>query len=301
MPIALKVATLPLTLGAKGLTAIKNAVVPSAKDLQERAYKAIKEAIGEEGVVNARRAMEHAEPPTIPQTSAAMAQSEPLGALERGARMRGNADFNAHDEAVARRAWEQLQPLPGHGSEAGEVLRGEFMRNGFAKTDRQFGQAPDIVPDVQSRPLRQALAKLSEHMSPDEVDVGRALANDLAKRDVVRFGQGTVTPTVKSWTDHIPLVLGGYIKAKSFGMGNVLMNRAKVNAANDLRISKQDAIMKEIDEALFDPQKFQTMVDEVRTRILGNEPLSKGQQVIKRIAEETTDALSRTAADKAND
>jgi hypothetical protein len=79
------------------------------------------------------------------------------------------------------------------------------------------------------------------------------------------------------------------------------MNRAKVNAANDLRISKQDAIMKEIDEALFDPQKFQTMVDEVRTRILGNEPLSKGQQVIKRIAEETTDALSRTAADKAND
>jgi hypothetical protein len=294
----LKVASLPFKYGASVASGVKNAFWPSQKELELRAVGGLTKTLGKEGLAEARTAMEGATPGMIPETSASMSQNPRLGALERGARRRGLADFNSHDERVARSAWDALHLSPDV-TDAGEALRGTFMRDGVIPGGRQFGTGAERVPDVRAQPLRQALAKTQNGLSPDERDIAINLADDLSRRDVVKYGQGAITPDVSKWTDHIPMVLGAFVKAKGWGMANMFLNKAKVSALNDLRVSNQDRVMKEIDEALLDPDKFMKMVDDVSARVAGNEPLTAKQAVVKKMSEGLADALASTTASAA--
>lgn len=299
-PVVLKAALAPFKTAGKVGSKLYNAFRPTEKELQNRAVESLEKTMGREGLDDARRAMEHAGVPTVPQSSAAMANSPQLAALERGARTRGNADFNSHDENVARAAWEHLQPTPGHSSQAGDVLRMKFMRNGQPQTARVFGEGPDMVPELESRPLRRMLGKLSQHMDPDEVDRASAIASDLGKHELVRQASGAVTPEVKKLSDYLPSVAAVAVDLKVTGglgtLTRLALRSARRTVMNSVRSGKEGKITKEIDEALLDPDKFMSMVDTVRARAAGNEPLSESDKIFMRIAEEANDQISRMAA-----
>jgi len=265
---------------------VKNIFLPGRAGMQKRAYDALEKSIGEPELSRARQAMDISPGSALPQTTAAMTNSGSIGALERGARSRGLVDFNPHDEAVARAAWGELQPPPGGGSEAGDILRSKFMIDDIPQTPRQFGEGRNAVPEITSHPLRKALGQYSRHMDIDEADKAIDLADDLTKRELFKRGEGAITPDVKKWTDHIPMAIGAITNTKTLGMSSVMMNRARANIMTHMRLSRQDKIMKEIDDALLDPDKFKTMVDEVRARILKGETLTKTDRAIKYAAEE---------------
>lgn len=287
VPLGLKGAAAGATALPKAIVGIKNTFSPSAGKVTERAYNSMKGAVGEDELLAARKAMElqGGAPPTIPQTTAALSGNASLAAMERGARGRSNVNFNQNDEASARSAWEALQPMPGRDSEAGEILRSQFMRNGVPQTERMFGELPGAVPNVESRPLRKALGRLGPHMDPDEVDMATKVANDLTKKELVKHGEGTMTPDVALWSDRIPLVIASLFHAKTGGLGNALLNRAKVSALNDVRLNNQGKVMREIDEALLDPDKFMKMVDDVQAKILRGQTLTEVEKVVKRTSE----------------
>jgi len=286
----------------KAIGAVKNTFSPSAERITERAYNAMKDSIGEKELKAAREAMElkGGTPSMLPQTTAAMSGNPSMGALERGARSRGNANFNQHDEDAARAAWEGLQ-MPGAPSEAGEILRSQFMRNGVPQTERMFGELPGAIPNVESQPLRKALGRLGQHLSPDELDTTTKIASDLSKRDLAKYGEGAMTPDVALWSDRIPLVLGFLLHAKTGGLGNAMLNRAKLSALNDLRLNNQGKVMKEIDDALLDPDKFMNMVDSVQKKILAKETLSPTEQAVKTMSEKALKYGSAAAGSAGDD
>ena len=90
---------------AKGATALS----PTTKAAERRAIDAIERTLGADEFARAVDQVENPLPSQLPRTTAAMAQSPRMGALERGARARGTADFKSHDMEVDRVAWEALK------------------------------------------------------------------------------------------------------------------------------------------------------------------------------------------------
>jgi hypothetical protein len=276
-PVALKLATLPLTMTYSAVKGIHHMLSPTASAIQRRAYNAIKETIGEEGIDDAMRAMNDAGPSMVPHTTAAMSGSSALGALERGARTRGHADFGSHDERVARSAWDMLNDIPkGHQSEAGEVLRSRFMRNGVVQTPKQFGTGEFAVPEIRSHPLRRTLGQLTPHMSDMENDTFRKLADDLTAYDTSKYGVGATNPDTGGADKMVSAGLAAFSAAK--GSPTIWKVRSAFNA---LVGGAKDKTIKEIDEALLDPDKFMNLVDNVRLKIDADLPLNKGEQYLK--------------------
>lgn len=101
-------ATAPLVLGGLGSASSKvwTELAPTQNAATRRAYNALERTLGKDEMGRVIDQVENPLPSQLPRTTAAMAQSRRMGALERGARTRGTADFAAHDESVARQAWE---------------------------------------------------------------------------------------------------------------------------------------------------------------------------------------------------
>lgn len=276
-PLIAKLVTLPITLTVQAGKGLVHMLAPTASAIQRRAYEAIRETIGEEGITNALRAMNDAGPSMVPHTTAAMSGSSGLGALERGARARGNADFGSHDESVARSAWDMLNDIPaGHRSEAGEVLRSRFMRNGVVQTPKQFGVGEFAVPEVRSHPLRRTLGQLSPHLSDMENDTFRKLADDLTAYDTSKYGVGATSPDLGGADKVVSAGLAAWSAAK--GSPTIWKVRS---AFNSMTGGAKDKTIKEVDEALLDPDKFMNMVDQVRLKLDNDLALTKAEQYMK--------------------
>jgi len=268
---------LPLTLSYSAAKGVYHMLAPSASAVERRAYEAIKDTIGEDGITNAYRAMNDAGPSMVPHTSAAMSGSQALGALERGARSRGHADFGSHDERVARSAWDMLHDIPkGDRTEAGEVLRSKFKRNDFVQTSKQFGTGADAVPEIRSHPLRKSLGELGPHLSDTERDTFAKLADDLTGYDTSKYGVGATVPDVGGGSAAISASLGALSAAK--GSPTIWKIRSVFNTMTS---GAKDKTIKEVDEALLDPDKFMNMVDNVRKKVDADLPLTRGEQYLK--------------------
>jgi hypothetical protein len=292
-PAVMKLAALPIKMVAGAGGAVKAMLAPSATALERKVYDAFKATIGEEGITNARRAMEHAEPSMVPHTTAAMAESPGLGALERGARGRSlGPDFAAHDESIARATWDMLGDIPLRDrTEAGEVLKQTFKRNGIAQTPKVFGKGADQVPDISSLALRKTLGKLSPHLSDTEKDTFVKLADDLMAKDIVKTGTGHTAPQVGGARQ---LVSAGLALA-SAKMNSPMIWKVR-SAFNTLSGNAEDTVVKKVDEALLDPDKFMNLVDTVRSKIEAGMPLTKGEELFKQAVEITAAGGGRAAA-----
>lgn len=104
-------AALPLTLagGAKAVNVARRELSPGVKQSTIRGYNALERTLGKDRFEAAISQVENPTPAQLPRTTAAMAQDRRLGALERGARGRGDVPFDVHDENVARKSWDVLK------------------------------------------------------------------------------------------------------------------------------------------------------------------------------------------------
>jgi hypothetical protein len=104
-------AVLPMAAGAVGAPAKAawRALSPTAKGAQLRAAGTLERTLGKGTVDKVEAAVRSPSASVLPRSTAAMADNTDLGALERSARGRGNAPFEAHDQEVARRAWSEAQ------------------------------------------------------------------------------------------------------------------------------------------------------------------------------------------------
>jgi len=102
---------LPKALKGAGklATATVRELAPGERAASARGLKALERTLGKEALEDVTRQVENPTPSMLPRTTAARTDSGRMGALERGARSRGNVDFAPHDEAVSRKAWEVLQ------------------------------------------------------------------------------------------------------------------------------------------------------------------------------------------------
>lgn len=84
-------------------------VSPGSAATSARALRAIERTVGKSELERATGQLESPIPTMLPQTTAAASGSNQLGAMERGARGRGGADFGAHDRAVDAASWSFLK------------------------------------------------------------------------------------------------------------------------------------------------------------------------------------------------
>jgi hypothetical protein len=82
---------------------------PTVKAATARAADALEKTLGMDRVEAMKTAIENATPSRLPRTTAAVTQDARAGALERGARGRGNVDFAPHDEQAAEVAWDTVK------------------------------------------------------------------------------------------------------------------------------------------------------------------------------------------------
>jgi hypothetical protein len=209
-----------------------------------------------------------------------MTGSPKLAALERGARNRGNSDWTSHDENVYRSAWNELTGTPiGHQSQAGDVLKETFLRNGVVVTPNVVGK--DIgfeVPQLESHPLRQALGKLQPGLTQVEVDRGKQIANELGKHETAATGPGRATPDTRGTKDLISTGLAVASAAK----GSVTLWKVR-SAFNAITGREGMKTTKVIDEALIDPDKFMDLVHVIETKISSGRPLSQSEEILHQI------------------
>lgn len=294
-PLLMKLVSLPIQIGSWVGSKIAPSLAEGATALEKKAYEAIKNTIGEENIMNAYRAMTNADPSVIPHTTATMAESAPLGALERGARNRSlGGDFASHDEHVARSAWDVLNDIPDRfRTEAGDALRMRFMRNDIPQTKQTFGKGADAVPVITARPLRKALGELSPHLSDVERDAFVKLADDLGQRSVVPQGVGATTPDTTS-------LLNQGVSA-GLNAASIKFNSSKIWKAralfNQMVSANRDKTTKAVDEALLDPDKFMNMVDNVKNKVAANLPLTTTEQMLKFSIEQAGTFGARAGAD----
>ncbi len=94
-------------LAKKGKEWIAREFLPNA-GAPGRALSTIERTIGADEVGKIAEQLENPPPSMLPRTTAAMAGSDKLGAVERGARARGGADFIGHDQGVDKAAWDVI-------------------------------------------------------------------------------------------------------------------------------------------------------------------------------------------------
>jgi len=165
---------LPKTIkGAANLTTgAWKALSPTKGAAERRGIDALERTLGPDELARAASQVENPLPSQLPRTTAAMAQSPRMGALERGARSRGTADFKSHDMEVDKAAWNALKDAtPG----ADSVKMAEALPPAI------FGQAQEALDKIPlSKPLRGKTAQALIGLRSDQ-DI---LASDVARRQI---------------------------------------------------------------------------------------------------------------------
>jgi hypothetical protein len=255
------------------------AITPKSS-AQRHAAEAMYKELENEGVNETARLIRYAPPSMLPQSTAAITGSQRLSALERGGRNRGNEDWTSHDENVLRSAWNELTNTPiGHQSQAGDVLKETFMRNGVVVTPKVVGRDISFeVPHLESHPLRQALGKLQPGLTQVEMDRGKQIANELAKHEAAATGPGRATPESGGMSS---LISNGLAIA-SAAKGSPTLWKIR-SAFNTVAGQSNKETNKAIDAALLDPNKFMDLVQIIQTKIDTGRPLSHGEEVLHQI------------------
>jgi hypothetical protein len=114
---------LPLALagGAPVANLVRREFGLGAKQSTLRGHAALERTLGKNRMADIVRDVENPFPSQLPRTTAAMAQDARMGALERGARQRGTADFATHDMDVDEAAWEALKKTTRSADELADV------------------------------------------------------------------------------------------------------------------------------------------------------------------------------------
>jgi hypothetical protein len=263
----------------KGIGGAYRALTPKSS-AQRHAAEAIYKELENEGVNETARLIRHAPPAMLPQSTAAVTGSPRLSALERGARNRGSEDWTSHDENVYRSAWNELTNTPiGHQSQAGDVLKETFMRNGVVVTPKVVGR--DIgfeVPHLEDRPLRQALGKLQPGLTQVELDRGKQIANELGKHEAAAAGPGRATPE----TGTMSSLISNGLAIASAAKGSPTLWKIR-SAFNTVAGQSNKETNKAIDAALLDPAKFMDLIQIIQTKIDNGRPLDKGEEILHQI------------------
>ncbi len=117
---------LPLAVSAVKGTGkyLAREALPTVGATQGRAVRALERTLGKDKLGQIAQQVSNPTPSMFPRTTAATAQDARLGALERGARSRGNVDFSPHDESVSRAAWEAVQGATSAADEIDNLVKG---------------------------------------------------------------------------------------------------------------------------------------------------------------------------------
>ncbi len=175
-------ALLPKTLkglGRAGSAAVRE-LSPTDKAAASRAVRALERTLGADELGKVVDQLESPSPSMLPRTSAAMSQSPRMGALERGARSRGNVDFAPHDESVARDAWRVVQ---GATDSADQV---PALQKGVNDIMSQGKELMDKLPLSQQRRGEIAQELLAIRNSNEVIanpNLGKEIDNALAALD----------------------------------------------------------------------------------------------------------------------
>jgi hypothetical protein len=190
--------------------------------------------------------------------------------------MRGAVDWPSHDDSVGYAAWHELNQLPP--SEGGNVLRETFKRGGVPQTKRVVGQTLPVElqePFLEDRPLRNALGKLSAGLSAEEMETGRKIASELGQHEAAKTGAGTTVPDMGVTKD----VVSGALVAASAGLNSPTLWKTN-SLFNRLTKGSVDKTVKEIDEALLDPDKFTALVEKIQKKLDSKVPLNLGEKAL---------------------
>ncbi len=145
---------------------------PSTNAATIRGAKALERTLGKDILERAVNQVENPTPSILPRTTAAMSNEPRLGALERGARNRGNVDFSPHDEAVSRVAWDEMKAAT---RQADDV---EALRQGGSDIMAEGKDLMDKLPLSQDR--RKAISQqVLELRNSNEMIANPKLAREL--------------------------------------------------------------------------------------------------------------------------
>lgn len=124
--------------GAAAARKVTQELSPSTKQATIRAYNALERTLGRDRLDDVIQQVENPTPSQLPRTTAAMSQDPKMGALERGARSRGTADFRPHDTAVANRTWELVKDATSQADQVAALTKGtqDIMSEGKALMDK---------------------------------------------------------------------------------------------------------------------------------------------------------------------
>lgn len=130
----------PAVLGAGSAVAnkVRRELSPSVAQATQRGYSVLERTLGKDQLADVINQVENPVPSLLPRTTAAMTQNPRMGALERGARSRGNVDFAPHDRAVAERSWDLTKQATRVADDLPVLERapGEMMEQGKAILDK---------------------------------------------------------------------------------------------------------------------------------------------------------------------
>lgn len=137
-----------------------------------RGLRALERTLGKDKFAEVVNTVENSTPSQLPRTTAATSGDFRMGALERGARSRGNVDFAPHDEAVSRRAWDLTKSATDSADQL-PALKGQASKM-YAE-----GQALlDKIPLSQDR--RKAIGQKLLDMRTDQ----QVIANPNLQREI---------------------------------------------------------------------------------------------------------------------
>jgi hypothetical protein len=164
-----------------------------------------------------------------------------------------------------------------HRSEAGDEFRKHFFRNEIPTTRQVVGLSGDIenqVPRLNAKQLRDALAKYSNGMTPQEIDHYKHLASEIGRYEHAATAAGHSLPDPG---------MGPTIASAGLALTSALTNSPKlwkVRAAYNA-ITGANKTNKVIDEALQDPNKFVTLMRDIQTKTEAGRPLSATETALR--------------------
>jgi len=277
--------------GGKVLKKAWNAVSTGADNVQKKAIEALQRRLGPQEYESVLRKIEHAPPnPILPKTTAALTESPPLGALERGGVTRGHVDYQSKKEAEARAAWDYM--TRGNSrmrSQAGKGMLETFERNGIPVTPNVYGD--DItgrVPGLTDQALRTATGKASAGMSAKEQERAMKLADELRMIETARSMPGNPNIDHGSFVGAVSNLLA--TTSAATGSSKIWKVRQVFNSLTGGKA--RDAVEQAVDEAVADPAHFKSMAEQVAAKIAAGKTLTGADKLFA----ETVMATSRANA-----